>query len=113
MSKFLVDANLPKYFSFWSSKAYLHVSDLGADLLDSEIWAYSKNNGLTIISKDADFSARIINAEPPPKIIHIKIGNMKIGALHEFIGKRWEEILEMNAKCKLVKAYPDKILGVD
>ncbi|WP_373516776.1 DUF5615 family PIN-like protein [Pricia sp.] len=113
MVRFLVDANLPKYFSFWSSDEYLHVSDLGTDLLDSQTWTYAKNNQLTIISKDSDFSARIINKEPPPKVIHVKIGNMKIGELYDFIGKRWEEILEMNTKCKLVKAYSDKILGVD
>ena len=113
MVEFLVDANLPKYFRFWSSNKYLHVSDLGTDLLDSQIWTYARENHLTIISKDADFSSRIINTDPPPKVIHIKIGNMKIGELYSFINDRWEEILEMNALYKLVKAYPDKVLGID
>ncbi|MEO8074626.1 MAG: DUF5615 family PIN-like protein [Acidobacteriota bacterium] len=42
------------------------------------LWNYAKENNLTIITKDADFSNRIIFQEPPPKVIHIRFGNMKM-----------------------------------
>src|SRR5690606_40573090 len=102
MVRFLIDANLPKYFSFWCTDDYLHVQDLGADLLDSQIWSYGKEYNLTIISKDSDFSSRIINTEPPPKVIHIRLGNMKIGELFSFMERRWDDVLEMNTRYKLV-----------
>ncbi|MEZ4821876.1 MAG: DUF5615 family PIN-like protein [Ignavibacteria bacterium] len=37
------------------------------------MWEYAKENNLTIISKDADFSSRILIKSPPPKVIHIRL----------------------------------------
>jgi predicted nuclease of predicted toxin-antitoxin system len=42
-----------------------------------------------LISKDADFSNRIIVKNPPPKVIHIKVGNLKIQELHKFLNDNW------------------------
>lgn len=78
MVKFLIDANLPYHFNLWNYDEFIHVGDLDDTWSDEVIWNYAKNNDLTIVSKDSDFSNRIITATPPPRVIHIKIGNMKI-----------------------------------
>ena len=49
MKRYLIDANLPRYFALWSG-------DEHDELKDSEIWRYAKEHGLTIATKDADFS---------------------------------------------------------
>jgi predicted nuclease of predicted toxin-antitoxin system len=78
MAAFLVDVNLPYHFRLWAGSEYLHVKDLGETWTDSQIWQYAQTQRLTIISKDADFSERILLHEPPPRVIHIRFGNLKM-----------------------------------
>jgi len=80
--KYLIDVNLPYYFSIWNTPEYIHQNDIGDDWTDEKIWDYAKEKNLTIISKDADFSNRILIKSPPPKVIHIRLGNMKIKELY-------------------------------
>jgi len=68
---------------------------------------------LTIITKDADFSNRIMVSEPPPKVIHIKVGNMRLNQLYEFLSTHWFEILELSNKSKLVNVYRDRLYSID
>ncbi len=55
MAKYLIDVNLPRYFSLWNSPDYLFVSDINDEWTDEEIWNYATLNELTIVTKDADF----------------------------------------------------------
>lgn len=109
ISKYLIDVNLPYYFSLWNTSNYLHQNDINPVAKDREIWEYAKENGLTIITKDSDFSNRIIFNEPPPKIIHIKFGNLSMKDFHQYISKCWDEVLTLNQSHKLVNVYIGKI----
>jgi len=48
MAGFIIDANLPRYFSLWSGGDYEYVVYIDDRLKDSEIWAYARQNALTI-----------------------------------------------------------------
>lgn len=50
MAIFLIDVNLPYYFSLWNSPDYLHQIDINDSWPDSKIWEYAQENGLTIIT---------------------------------------------------------------
>jgi len=80
---------------------------------DSEIWHYAKEHHLTIITKDADFSHWILLDTPPPRVIHIKLGNMKIKTFYQKISPIWNDVLQMSQKYKLVRVYSDGIEGID
>ena len=112
MKKYLIDANLPYYSTIWNKEEYIHQVDLGDDWNDNRIWNYAKENGLTIITKDSDFSHRIMVKEPPPRIIHIRIGNKKIKDLFDILSPLWDKVLLMSDECKLVNVFEDRILGV-
>ena len=71
MPKYLIDANLPYYFSLWSGNDFIHVFDLNDEWSDSEIWEYAKGQNLTIVTKDVDFSDRMLMSDPPPKVIYL------------------------------------------
>jgi len=109
MPFFLVDVNLPYYFSLWNSPDYIHQTTINHSWTDSQIWDYAKANNLTIITKDADFTNRILISEPPPKIIQIKIGNCSLNELYLILNKNWEYVLELNKEHKLVTVYPERI----
>ncbi|MFZ1389878.1 MAG: DUF5615 family PIN-like protein [Thiolinea sp.] len=112
MKKYLIDVNLPRYFSLWASEQYQHVVNLNDEMKDSEIWDYAKQYDLVIVTKDADFSDRILLNEPPPRIIHIRTGNMKMRDFHQHLSQLWEQICLLSASYKLVQVYNDRIEGI-
>lgn len=109
MAKFLIDANLPYRFSIWHGRDFIHQFDLGDEWTDQKIWNYARKNKLTVVTKDTDFSNLVMTSTPPPKVIHLKIGNMKINELHAFIHKTWEEIVELNKNYRLIRVYKNQI----
>ncbi len=113
MKKYLIDVNLPRYFSLWAGDEYEHVVNINDELTDSEIWAYAKQQRLTIVSKDADFSELALLNVPPPRVIHIKFGNMKMREFHQALSKIWLETCALSAGYKLVRVYQDRIEGID
>jgi len=113
MKKYLVDANLPSKIKVWQRDEFEFVNQINEEWADSEVWNYVKENNLTIISKDSDFSHRIIVSPPPPKIIHIKIGNMKLKDFNSTIEKLWETVEKLSEKHKLVNVFIDRIEAVE
>lgn len=113
MADFIIDANVPYYFNLWNNERFIHVFDLNDEMSDEEIWRYALKNQLTIITKDADFSTKIILHQPPPRVIHLKIGNMKMKAFYKFITDNWSEIESLIKKYKLLNVFPDRIEGIE
>lgn len=113
MKKYLIDVNLPRYFSLWSSDEYEHVVNINDELKDSEIWLYAKQQQLTIVTKDADFSELVLVNEPPPRVIHIKFGNLKMHEFHQLLSKIWTDVCLLSEDYKLVRVYQNRIEGVD
>ena len=112
MKKYIIDANLPYYFSLWRDEEYEHVIDIDPHMKDSAIWSYAREHNLTIVTKDADFSDRILLLTPPPRVIHIKLGNMKMKIFHHAISNIWDDVLLLSKEYKLVSVYADKIEGI-
>ena len=112
MNRFVIDANLPRWIPIWQSELFQFVVDIDDEWNDSEIWNYARKNNYTIVTKDADFSNRIIVSEPPPKIIHMRIGNMRLRDFKRFIDENWKAIQAASANHKLVNVYVDRIESV-
>jgi len=51
--------------------------------------------------------------KPPPKVIHIKFGDMKIREMHQTLSKIWGDICALNEEYKLFNVYKDHIEGID
>jgi len=91
--RFLIDVNLPYRFSLWAAVNFVHARDLGERWSDSQLSAYARERGLIIVSKDADFSDRALVSSPPPKVIHICFGNMKMRDVDELISRQSPSLL--------------------
>jgi predicted nuclease of predicted toxin-antitoxin system len=113
MAVFIIDANLPYYFSLWNTPEFIHVKDINDEWTDEQIWTYAKTNNLTIITKDSDFSNKIMFNNPPPRVIHLRFGSMKMNPFFETITKLWDGIVEMNKDHKLVNVFIDRIEGIE
>jgi predicted nuclease of predicted toxin-antitoxin system len=112
MTHYLIDENLPYYFSLWDSDKFIHVHDLERIKTDNEIWDYAKENDLIIVSKDSDFSNKIMYKSPPPKVIHIRYGNVRIQKLHELLDNMWSKIEVEIKEHKLVNVFLDRIESI-
>lgn len=112
MPRFLIDNNLPYYFSLWNTEEYIHQRDIDGRWKDSGIWKYAIENNLIIITKDSDFSDRLLWATPPPKVIHIRLGNMRMRDFHKIISSVWEEVCELIQSHKIVYLYKDRLEAV-
>ena len=56
-----------------------HVSRVGLDQADdATVWTFAGANGLTIVTKDADFSELSLRLGTPPKIIWLRRGNCSV-----------------------------------
>jgi len=42
---------------------------------DAEIWAFAKQRGYAIVSKDSDFHQRSLVFRHPPKLVFLRVGN--------------------------------------
>lgn len=113
MAKYLIDANLPYYFSLWRNIDFIHQYDLSDCSTDQEIWNYAKLNNLIIVTKDADFTNLILYKLPPPKVIHLRVGNMKIKEFNNFINSIWPEVEKLVNNHKLVNVFLDRIEGIE
>lgn len=113
MAKYLIDANLPYYFAPWCGDDYRHVFDLNDEWPDAEIWEYARMNRLTIVTKDTDFSDLMLMSDPPPRVIHVKVGNMKLKQFYDFINRNWDDIRTMSDRFKIVRVFQDRIEGIE
>jgi predicted nuclease of predicted toxin-antitoxin system len=112
MKKYLIDANLPYYFGLWNTPEYIHLTDLNDSWADEQIWEYARENNLTIISKDADFSHWMMLTEPPPRVIHLRVGNSTIKELRQMLMRSWTSICTISDTHKLVNVFSTHIEGI-
>ena len=109
MAKFLIDANLPYHFEIWNTEDFIHVKDLDDSWNDDKIWKYALDNKLYILTKDADFSLKVLYKGAPPKVVHFKTGNLKIRDFHQLISNIWEEVEFLLIDNYLINVYTDRI----
>jgi predicted nuclease of predicted toxin-antitoxin system len=106
---FLLDENLPKRVMIAHSLPIHHVESIGASLSDQRIWQYAKDRSLAIVSKDADFSHRIMSDSPPPWVVHLRFGNMRLASFHALLAKVWPSVEALLPANKLICVYEDRI----
>jgi predicted nuclease of predicted toxin-antitoxin system len=106
---FFLDENLPYRLRFEPSLPFSHSNSLGTQPTDAEIWEHARNNHLVIVTKDADFSERILVSEPPPWVIHLRIGNLRRKDFHAFLEQIWPRLEGYLPAHKLINVYLDRI----
>ena len=113
MPKYLIDVNLPTKFSLWNSENFVFVKDINPFLSDSDIWEYAILHNLTIVTKDRDFYERMLLNAPPPRVIHVRFGNLKMNSFFELMVHAWGIAIELSISHKLVLIYKDSVEGID
>jgi predicted nuclease of predicted toxin-antitoxin system len=83
--RFLIDENLSPKLVVALQSAFPgsnHVEALGLrGRLDSEVWAAARDGGFAILTKDDDFAGMSVLFGPPPKVVHLRAGNIDTSAV--------------------------------
>lgn len=61
---------------------------------DIDLWNFAKNSGLAIVTKDKDFLPRLDRLGPPPKIIYLTTGNVRIAVIESLLMENKQCILD-------------------
>ncbi len=96
--KLLFDQNLLPWLCTILADCFpdaVHVREVGLiEADDATIWQYAAQNGLAIVTKDADFRQRSFLQGHPPKIVWVRLGNCSTNAVAALLRKRSFQIDE-------------------
>ena len=92
MRGFLFDENLPSRLKFSPSLPIVAATIVGHSPNDSALWELARNEELAIVTKDADFSDRIIVGQPPPWVVHFRFGNLRRRDFHALLVRVWPQV---------------------
>lgn len=112
MKGFLFDENLPARLTFRTNLPMLSSTLLGPSASDSQAWEHARREEPVIVTKDADFSGRIILASPPPWVVHLRFGNLRRREFHALRARVWPQVETLLKSHKLVNVHADRVEGV-
>jgi predicted nuclease of predicted toxin-antitoxin system len=112
MKGFLFDENLPQRILFSPKLPIISISEAGSSPSDSEVWEFARKRELVVVSKDADFSDRIIIQQPPPWVVHLRFGNLRKKDFHALLSRIWPQVETLLRSHKLVNVYADRLEGI-
>jgi predicted nuclease of predicted toxin-antitoxin system len=112
MKGFLLDENLPSRLRFSPGLPLVAFSKVSRHPSDADIWHYARRHELVIVSKDADFSDRIIMQSPPPWVVHLRFGNLKRKEFHARLARVWPQVETLLKTHKLVNVHADRLEGI-
>ena len=100
--RLLFDENLSPKLSVLLQDLYAdskHMEECGLGKADdSVIWAYARDQGFIIVTKDFDFYQRSVAYGAPPKVIWLQLRNCTTAQIQEFAARSEETCLAITAK---------------
>ena len=112
MKGFLFDENLPARLTFTPGLPVVPLSIIGTSPTDTQVWEHARQHDLVIVTKDADFSGRIILQSPPPRVVHLRFGNLRRREFHALLARVWPQVEGLLKTHKLVNVHADRVEGV-
>ena len=112
MKGFLLDQNLPARLLFSPRLPVVSIYQISGNPSDSAIWEFARDHEWIIVSKDADFSDRIITRSPPPWVVHLRFGNLRRKDFHALLARVWPQIETLLKSHKLVNVCSDRLEGI-
>lgn len=102
--KLLFDENLsPKLPALLAAlfRGSLHVRECGLKgMPDDDIWAFARENGFVLVSKDSDFYQRSVLYGPPPKFVWLRMGNCSRTQLVDLLATHANDIQSLESSAQ-------------
>lgn len=105
----LLDENVSARLKTAFAVPVVHVSEWQEGLKDWALWERAREDHLVIVTQDADFTERMLAQEPPPWVVHVRVGNMRVQEFRDLLDRIWPRIWEALQSHKLVVIYRDRL----
>ena len=105
----IADENLPASLASRLGEPAVPATSLGARLTDDQLWQRAKVPGGVILTKDADFFDRLSLEGPPPRVVWVRVGNLRRAALEALVVRWWPEIRTLLKASTLVELHADRL----
>lgn len=112
MSRFILDENLPATLASFLGGDCKHAADLGARPTDAELWQWGREERRVILTKDADFFERLLLEGPPPKIVWLRVGNLRRVELEALMKRVWPAVEALLADHDLIEVHRSSLEGL-
>ena len=114
--RFIIDAHLPAgIVSIFRSLGFeaIHTTDLaeGNDTKDAAILVLAADDGV-VVSKDQDFYHSYLLYSRPPKLIFVKIGNLKLRDTVALFQTAAPKLIDLLKQYDVVELHRDKIIVI-
>jgi len=110
--RLLIDENLPATLATKLACPCMHATDLGEQPTDKQLWDHAGREGWTLLTKDSDFFERLALEGAPPKVIWLRIGNLRRIELEDMLVRLWPQIVALLATAELVEVHPDRLEAI-
>ena len=108
----LLDENVSARLRTAFDVPVIHVSEWADGLKDWALWERARQESLVIVTQDADFTERMLVQEPPPWVVHVRTGNMRVADFRALLADIWLHVWELLTDHKLVIIYRDRLEAV-
>jgi predicted nuclease of predicted toxin-antitoxin system len=105
----LIDENLPASLAAILPVGCSHATELGLQPTDLQLWSHARDQAWTILTRDTDFFDRLVIEGPPPKIIWVRLGNIRKRDLESMLLRLWPQISALLADADLIQVHPDSL----
>ena len=115
---FIIDAHLPKALITIVEKnghQAIHTSSLpdGNASSDTVIIQLAEKEKATVVTKDEDFYYSFLLHRKPPKLIMVKVGNMRLKALKELFEIQFPKIVDLLSQHDLIEVHETQLIAID
>ena len=110
--RLLIDENLPVGLAVGCDVEALHTTQLGKRLSDSELWMEASERDCILVTKDADFFDRLVLHGPPPKVVWVRVGNIRRRDMETLFTQNWTQIQSLLAEADLVELFVDRVEAI-
>lgn len=108
----LLDENVSARLRGSFNVPVIHVSEWTDGLKDWALWQRAREESLVIVTQDADFTERMLAQEPPPWVVHVRTGNMRVADFRVLLDVVWPRVWELLTTHKLVVIHRDRLEAV-
>jgi predicted nuclease of predicted toxin-antitoxin system len=108
----LIDENLPASIARILPVDSSHATDVADRPSDRQLWDYARSRGWNILTRDTDFFDRIMLDGSPPKVIWVRLGNIRKRDLEAKLLQLWPSIVNLLEDSDLVEIHPDSLEAV-
>lgn len=78
-----------------------HVREVGlSEATDEAVWRHAVEQGLTIVTKDADFHQRSFLFGHPPKVVWVRCGNASTAVIERLLRDRHIDLIQFSTNAE-------------